>query len=320
MLFNTKQSTRIASKIYLLAILVLVLTVGCIEAEQKKASENRVVETKKSTFTPPAIPTHIDGREAQLKHLLEHFWDKYNFADSLLLADSQTTGKAFAIYAELLPMSDSATIERSIKTLLNNSFKVDSMAFAHFATLFEDYFHNANSPYMNEEIYIPVLRYIIENDSIEPINKLRPQIQLEMALKNRVGELSLDFEYMLKSGRNEKMHNIVAPYTILFFNNPDCHDCARVKEYFTSSELLNALHHDGELKILSIYPDSTIELWKKEEYPAMMINGFDKSQKISTERLYDLKAIPTLYLLDKDKKVILKDAPIEMIENYLQIQ
>ncbi|MEF9924367.1 MAG: DUF5106 domain-containing protein, partial [Muribaculaceae bacterium] len=32
----------------------------------------------------------------------------------------------------------------------------------------------------------------------------------------------------------------------------------------------------------------------------------------------DLKAIPSLYLLDKDKKIILKDATIEIIENYLQ--
>jgi hypothetical protein len=33
--------------------------------------------------------------------------------------------------------------------------------------------------------------------------------------------------------------------------------------------------------------------------------------------LYDLKAMPTLYLLDKDKKVLLKDAPVEQVEQYL---
>ena len=36
------------------------------------------------------------------------------------------------------------------------------------------------------------------------------------------------------------------------------------------------------------------------------------------EELYDLRAIPSLYLLDKDKKVLLKDcASVDMVETYL---
>ena len=35
------------------------------------------------------------------------------------------------------------------------------------------------------------------------------------------------------------------------------------------------------------------------------------------QQLYDLKAIPTLYLLNKDKTVLLKDAPAQTIEEYL---
>ena len=38
---------------------------------------------------------------------------------------------------------------------------------------------------------------------------------------------------------------------------------------------------------------------------------------IKEEQVYDLKAIPTLYLLDKDKTVLLKDATAPAIEAYL---
>ena len=48
-----------------------------------------------------------------------------------------------------------------------------------------------------------------------------------------------------------------------------------------------------------------------------MINAYDAGQKITERQLYDLKAMPTLYLLDKDKRVILKDAPVEQIEQWL---
>ena len=36
------------------------------------------------------------------------------------------------------------------------------------------------------------------------------------------------------------------------------------------------------------------------------------------QRMDNLKAIPTLYLLDKDKKVLLKDATVAQIDQYLQ--
>jgi hypothetical protein len=40
---------------------------------------------------------------------------------------------------------------------------------------------------------------------------------------------------------------------------------------------------------------------------------------ITRERLYDIKAIPTIYLLDSDKKVLLKDSSIEAVESFFSI-
>lgn len=48
------------------------------------------------------------------------------------------------------------------------------------------------------------------------------------------------------------------------------------------------------------------------------INGYDKKTVIKEKNLYDLKAIPTLYLLDKDKKVLLKDVMVGQIEEYFK--
>ena len=41
---------------------------------------------------------------------------------------------------------------------------------------------------------------------------------------------------------------------------------------------------------------------------------------LSEANLYDLKAIPTLYLLDRNKKVLLKDATFEQLNGYLSAQ
>lgn len=267
----------------------------------------------------PKVPSHILPEE-RMSYLAEHFWDSYNLSDSLLLANRDVTDGAFASYLWVLQQlqGDSVAVAKSVDRLLSRSVVVESTAFERFTALFEDYLYNANSPFINEELYIPVLRFIVGCDELDEIYKFRPQRQLTMALKNRMGAEALDFSYTLADGRSARMHSLRSPYTILFFNNPDCADCARVKEYFQASALFRELWQRGELKVLSVYPDPDLELWKQSSYPEILINSYDAKQAISEGQLYDLKAIPTLYLLDEDKRVLLKDAPVEGVEAYLK--
>ena len=79
-----------------------------------------------------------------------------------------------------------------------------------------------------------------------------------------------------------------------------------------SKELTEAVKKK-KLTILAVYPDADLPLWKSASYPSIMINGFDAGMMLLRKGLYDLKAIPTLYLLDKEKKVILKDTTLDDI-------
>jgi hypothetical protein len=42
--------------------------------------------------------------------------------------------------------------------------------------------------------------------------------------------------------------------------------------------------------------------------PSEWINGYDRGCRIERENLYNVSAIPALYLLDKEKKVLVKDS------------
>ncbi len=292
---------------------------GSASSAASVASQAPQTSQTEKGFSMPSVPTHIAPAE-RLGYLAEHYWDNYNLSDSLLLANRDVTDGAFASYLWVLQQlqGDSVALARSVERLLSRSLAAESTAFDRFTTLFEDYLYNANSPFLNEELYIPVLRYVVGCEALDDIYKFRPQRQLTMALKNRAGAVALDFSYTLDGGSSARMHSLRSPYTILFFNNPDCADCARVKEFFESSTLFGELWQRGDLKVLSIYPDPDIELWRENSYPEIMINGYDAQQRIIKEQLYDLKAIPTLYLLDEQKRVLLKDAPVEGVEAYLR--
>ncbi len=313
-------------KILLVAPLLL-LAVSCGSGGKSGRSGGFDSDVKVSGSDPAPTTTPFgskivateqrSGYQAEIANKLNHFWDSYVLDDRSVMGDEGRVEQSFAAYAKLLGDAAATDARISINELLSASFDADSITFALFSRLFEKYFYNPNSPYLNEELYIPYLRYVIENNKIATENKMREQAHLTMALKNRVGDVSANFKYTPRKGRAAMMHDIEAEYTILYFNNPDCHDCERVMHYFENSELFSMLVLDGTLKILSIYPDPTLDVWRNAKYPSMMIDSYDKKLSITKEELYDLKAIPTLYLLDKDKMVLLKDATVEKIEKLL---
>ena len=76
---------------------------------------------------------------------------------------------------------------------------------------------------------------------------------------------------------------------------------------------------DGALAVLNIYIDEDLQAWRDymEIYPQTWYNGFDPYLAIRNDMLYNVRAIPSLYLLDSDKIVILKDAVPEKLSAIL---
>ena len=84
--------------------------------------------------------------------------------------------------------------------------------------------------------------------------------------------------------------------------------------------MINELSERGDFKVLVIYPDKYLAAWREHlgDYPESWINAYDKDGVLTSERLYDLKAIPALYLLDSDKRVMAKDCTdVEYIEQLI---
>jgi hypothetical protein len=92
-------------------------------------------------------------------------------------------------------------------------------------------------------------------------------------------------------------------------------------------EIINALKNtpqitsltaSGKVAVLNIYIDEDLEAWRSYMpiYPEEWFNGFDPDFVIRTDVLYNVRAIPSLYLLDKDKNVIMKDAVTERVLDF----
>lgn len=123
-------------------------------------------------------------------------------------------------------------------------------------------------------------------------------------------------------GKPGTLYNVKADYLLLFFYNPDCHACKEITEQLSGDPLIGRMMSDKKLKILAVYPDEDLEAWRKHipDVPAAWINSYDNTVSLKNDEIYDLKAIPTLYLLDKTKKVILKDVTFNQLMEFMQMQ
>ena len=178
-----------------------------------------------------------------------------------------------------------------------------------FSTITEMVLHDPNSPLRNDEYYIPVLETLAESPLLDEYERMIPAYDLEIAKQNRINHIANDIEYTLLDGRQAKMHNIKSDYLIVMLNNPGCPMCKEITEEIEASPMLNELQELGRLKILAIYPDADIEAWRdyQPNMPKRWISGYDADMAISRDRSYNLQAIPALYLLDSEKRVLVKD-------------
>ena len=168
--------------------------------------------------------------------------------------------------------------QAAIDTLFRRAATGQEMLY-HFIGLSDKYLYEPNSPMHDEELHILVLRALLDNPCLSDTDKIRPRYLLEIAMKNRPGR--------------------------------------RVKELLTLSPVVNDLLESGRLKLLSVCVEGKTPAWEKAEFPAGWIDGYDADQRLTREQVYDLKAMPTLYLLDAEKRVILKDASFEQVEERL---
>lgn len=300
------------------ALLVFSLIFNACSGQQSKTSEK---DTAPRTFEMVAVPNVITEPAERAEYLVQHYWDKFDFTDTTLVHLPEVTEQAVSDYIDIMKYVSPQTATASIKKMMTQA-TADSTMFAYFSDLYEKYLYDPNSPMRNESLYIPVLQVVVEAPVFDDVNKIRPTHLLELALKNRVGEPATDFTYTLANGQMNTLYNVEADLLLVFFNNPDCHACKEITDQLTHSVVIKSFTDNNKLKVLAFYPDEDQVAWKNHlaYMPKSWINSYDSSVRLKNDEIYDLKAIPTLYLLDKDKKVVLKDLTFNQLEEYLQIQ
>lgn len=272
-----------------------------------------ITVTKAQAYRYPVIPDSIIEGNNRVLYLANHFWDNADFEDDTLLTKPKVIlDYLYVLY--LLPEKEASVNIRNSILLLSKYPK----QFHLLLIWLERYLHNPQSPYFNDELFSWTVDAILQTDLDDESTDIWIR-QSELLTKNRLGEKAEDFSFIDKDGQTMQLYDIVAPYLMIIFNNPDCSHCKKTEELISRNDTIQLLINSDKLTVLAICPDIEYDCWVKHQYPSNWISGFDSNGTIIKEMLYEIQQYPSLYLLDGRKIVLLKEANYESVCKYINM-
>lgn len=206
----------------------------------------------------------------------------------------------------LLPQDNAMIVASSTM----NALSENPMSYRKALEFVENRLGNPADSLHNEELYIACLEHAVNSFVLGNSEKERPRLLLQLAKKNRIGTVAADIEYFTPDGKSHHLNEPCEQYTLVYFNDPDCDACLKVKQNMEQSEALKGYVEQNLLKVVAIYPGDDQKQWKKSRYPDWMVNGWDMKQQIENESIYLMPAtMPVFYLLSPDKTVLMKNEP-----------
>lgn len=109
-----------------------------------------------------------------------------------------------------------------------------------------------------------------------------------------------------------------ANYTVMFFYDPECGHCREATPKL--KKFADANKGQG-IEFVAIAVAKSPEEWKKyiREFKVnSWINGYDYSSRTDYRQQYDVLTTPTIYVLDKSRKIIARNLPAEQVEDFIQ--
>ncbi|HKK42858.1 MAG TPA: redoxin domain-containing protein [Bacteroidales bacterium] len=140
--------------------------------------------------------------------------------------------------------------------------------------------------------------------------------QIDLIRPNLIGKKATNIVMDSYRGIFVSLYDIDKDFTILYFWEPDCGHCQvetpKLKAYYDQPK-------DYSVEVFAVCTTDDKTKWEKyiEDNKLTWINGWDPHRNSHFDYYYNVQSTPTVYILDKNKKIIAKKLPVEEIGNFI---
>jgi thiol-disulfide isomerase/thioredoxin len=157
---------------------------------------------------------------------------------------------------------------------------------------------------------------------------------------NIIGEPAADMSMLDKDDRPKNLYSIASPYTLVVFWDPDCGHCREQVPIIDS--LYKAGWNKKGIKVVGVLVDTIrtdpskwpavkskwtdyinkngLTEWIHLYQPFAMREDERRRNIPNFRQNYDVYQTPTIYLLDKDKRIVAKKITAEQVQDFIEFQ
>ena len=275
-----------------------------------------VLKAQDVRFPLPEVPLVLSKPADKANYVALHYWDHFDFKDNSLIEKSEITEQG---WVEFISLVSQVTERKEAFAAFAQHMTENPKMQAYFLELSEHYLFDNFSPVYDEELYLLLVDEMLKQSSLSLVQRERLRYQRRWILKNRVNQPVTDFSFMQRNGKRMNLKEVKAEYILLYLNDPECSACQQTKEALLQSDILARWKDSGRMKFLSVCTEGNTEGWKNIPAPQGWIDGCDDQKRLLEEDLYDLRNLPAIYLLDAEKRVLLKNATVSRLEEYMEM-
>ena len=313
---------RTANRLCLCALLLLAVSCG----GRKKVAP----AAKDRPFPQVVIPAAYTDPDERISYAIEHYWDGFFGGDGrtdsarVLGVPKGEVEQALANYIGVLGRAPLPQAGKAVSGLFDalaakQAADTSNRVYLAMTEMVARYLYDPNSPLRDEDLYLPFVQKMAASPLTKEDMRTAYRYEAQMCALNPRGSVAPDFVMTLRGGTQVRMHSVRAERTLLFFSNPGCHNCKEIIDALQADGNVLNLIREGRLAVLNIYIDEDLDAWRSYMpiYPKEWLNGYDAAHILRQDVLYNIRAIPSLYLLDAEKRILLKDAPLERVQEAL---
>ncbi|MDQ2718278.1 MAG: redoxin domain-containing protein [Bacteroidota bacterium] len=261
----------------------------------------------------------------------KHYWDGISFMDDRIIRTPFFVPKVERYFREIVsPVPDSTIKEADYLLLLARSSPEMYKFLLNWLT--DEYI---NPKYMGQDA---VFVHLFEKYHSQGVSTWLNEKQMTaisnrayMLMSNLIGELAPNLEMADTSGKNIALYNIKSDYIVICFWDPTCSHCQ--VEVPRLDSIYNAKWKNEGIKIFGVLTETHekekwlkfidghklqnwINVYQTDEQKKII----EEAKKPSYKQLYDVVQTPTLYLIDKEKRIVAKKLTREQMDDVLQMK
>lgn len=281
---------------------------------------------------PKGLNTHPVTRQDSIdnyQYYKKHYWDGITFMDDRIIRTPFFLPKVERYFREIVSPAPDSTIKDADYLLLLARSSPEMFKFL-LNWLTDEYF---NPKYMGQDA---VFVHLFEKYHSKGVSSWLNEKQLTaisnrayMVMSNLIGEPAANLEMVDSAGVFSPLYNINANYTVIVFWDPTCGHCrvevprldsmyeAKWKKEGVKIYAVLAETHEKE-KWTEFIREHHLRDWTNVYETDEQKKAKEDAKKPSYKQLYDVIQTPTLYLLDKDKRIIAKKLTLEQMDDVLQ--